>query len=128
MCLRYPLAHLIKKFRLHNIVFDQRDTCSDVSELKSQWKAAIKILRSVRDKAYDHRAVHLRANFLHCQSLTFKPDESGADENRDKIRRITELINTENMRRPFRGINSMTTPLRGGLSKLFVPSGVKDTK
>ena len=56
-------------------------------------------------------------------------DESEAEESKTKINRIHQLINIENMRKPFRAIHASVTPGHGsGLSKLFVPSGVKDSR
>ena len=101
-----------------------------ITELKARWKTAIKLLRKVRDAAYDHRAVHLKATLVQYTNMKFNDDEeSEAAENKIKIRRIQQLINIENMRKPFRAIHSSVTPGHGGgLSKLFVPSGVKDKK
>ena len=109
------------------IVFDANVHCTDIPELKLKWKAAQKLLRTVQDKAFDYRAVHLRSSLEQYLNLTFADDESGADENKTKIERICRLINIENMRKPFRCIKSQVSPIHGGgLSKLFVPSGVKD--
>ena len=96
--------------------------------IEARWKTALKLLRTVRDTAYDHRAVHLKATLAQYQSLQFSEDqESASDTNHKKIRRIQQLINIENMRKPFRAIHASITPGHGGgLSKLFVPSGVKD--
>ena len=101
---------------------------SVITQLKERWKVAIKLLRKVRDAAYDHRAVHLKATLAQYTNLTFTEDEeSEAAENKAKIRRIHQLINTEEMRKPFRVIHAAVTPGHGGgLSKLFVPSGVND--
>ena len=98
--------------------------------IKERWKVAIKLLRKVRDTAYDHRAVHLKATLAQYMSMQFTDDEeSESDENKIKIRRIQQLINIENMRKPFRAIHASVTPGHGGgLSKLFVPSGVKKHK
>ena len=123
------LSQLTDRFKSLNIVFDSLATCTDALVLKVRWKEALKLLRTVRDKAYDHRAVHLRSTLQHYTNLTFSDDESGADANKSKIARIHRLLNTESMRKPFRAIHSMVTPLQGGgLSKLFVPSGIKNKK
>ena len=121
------LARLMQRIKSLNIVFDAHVHCTDIPELKLKWKAAQKLLRTVRDKAYDYRAVHLRSSLEQYLNLTFADEESGADENKTKIERIRRLINIENMRKPFRCIKSQVSPIHGGgLSKLFVPSGVKD--
>ena len=40
---------------------------------------------------------------------------------------MLQLLNTEQMRKPYRTIHlAMPKPRFGGLSKLFVPSGVKN--
>jgi hypothetical protein len=49
--------------------------------------------------------------------------------NKAKIRRILQLLNTEQMRKPFRAIHfSMSNKRSAGLSKSFVPVGVKNTQ
>ena len=54
--------------------------------IEERWKAAIKLLRKVRDTAYDHRAVHLKATLAQYMSLKFTDDEeSDSDENKTKI-------------------------------------------
>jgi hypothetical protein len=123
----FTMARLLQKFKTLNIVFDARITCTDAAEFKTEWKAAVKLLRTVCEKAYDHRAVHLQATLAYYTNLQFADNETGSDENKVKIHRIHTLINTEKMRQPFRGIHSLLTPLHGGgISKLFVPSGVKN--
>ena len=104
------------------------DTGTDAPTIEERWKASIKVLRKIRDTAYDPRAVHLKTTLEQYMSLKFNDDEeSEADENVSKIRRIHQLINIESMQKPFRAIHSSVTPGNGGgLSKLFVPSGVKD--
>ena len=73
--------------------------------------------------------MHLRSSLEQYLNLTFADDESGADENKTKIARIRCLINIENMRKPFQCIKSQVSPVHGGgLSKRFVPSGIKDAK
>jgi hypothetical protein len=127
--LSIALARLMQRIKTLNIVFDADLHCTAVPELKLKWKEAQKLLRTVRDKAYDYRAVHLRSSLEQYLNLTFADDESGADENKTKIARIRRLINIENMRKPFRCIKSQVSPIHGGgLSKLFVPSGIKDAK
>ena len=77
-------------------------------------------------RTISHRVVHLKATSLaQYTSRKFSEDqESEVDINKAKNRRIRELINTENMRKPFRAIHSSVTPGHGGgLSKLFVPFG-----
>ena len=127
--LRIAIARLLQRIKSLNIVFDSHESCTDVPTIKTRWKDAIKLLRTVREKAYDHRAVHLQAILAHYSNLQFAEDESGADENKTKIARIRQLISIENMRKPFRNVHSMVTTFKGGgLSKLFVPSGVKDAQ
>ena len=127
--LRIPLDCMEKQFLQIKIVVENVAVGASAEEIKVKWAASIKALRLVRDAAYDHRTVRLRATLEHYQNLTFAADESGADENKEKIRRIQRLLNTEKMRLPFRGIHSMVTPRHGsGISKLFVPAGIKIRK
>ena len=131
LCLRPVLASLLLRIRSLNVELLD-DLCTDVVTLKARWKAAIKTLRNVRNKAYDHRAVHLLGTLAMYHNVSFSPSEikAGAKrENGNKIRRIERLINIENMRKPFRSIHaSMTEAHAGGLSKLFVPSSVENAK
>ena len=84
--LSIALARLMQRIKSLNIVFDAHLHCNDVPELNLKWKAAQKLLRTVRDKAYDYRAVHLRSSLEQYLNLTFADDESGADENKTKLR------------------------------------------
>ena len=87
----------------------------------------MKLLRTVRAKAYNHRVVHLQATLAHYTNRKFVEDESGSDKNKVKIHRIHTLINTENMRQPYCRIHLFMMPIHGGgISKLFVSSGVKN--
>lgn len=70
------------------IVFDAHVHCNDSTELMLKWKAVQKLLRTVFDKAFDHRAVHLRSFLEQYLNLTFTNDESGADEIKTKIDHI----------------------------------------
>jgi hypothetical protein len=115
-----------------NIARPVDDAGSDESDIKRQWKTAIKTLRTVRDAAFDHRAVHLRATLT--QYITQNEaiddiDNEEFEETKKKITRIRRLINTENMRKPFRSIHaSMPSLHHGGLDNLYVPSGIKSHK
>jgi hypothetical protein len=54
--------------------------------------------------------------------------ESSADVKK-KVQRIKCLINVERMRKPFRQVHTALSSSRGkGVSKLFVPSGIKNKK
>ena len=126
-CLKIPIAALLLRIKSLNIDLAD-DDCTDAAPLKEKWKKAVKLLRTVRDTAYDHRAVHLLATLTQYHNLTFTEDEECEKAaNHAKIARIHRLINIENMRKPFRAIHaSMTVSTAGGLSKLFVPSAVKN--
>ena len=87
----------------------------------------MKLLLTVRAKAYDHRAVHLHAPLAHYTNLKFAEDESGSDKNKVKMHRIHILINTEKMIQLYCDIHLFMMPIHGGgISRLFVPSGVKN--
>lgn len=87
----------------------------------------MELLCTVRTKAYDHRVVHLLATLAHYTNLKFAEDESGSDKNKVKIHRIHTLISMEKTRQPYRGIHLFMMSIHGGgISKLFVPSGVKN--
>ncbi|KAI2492600.1 hypothetical protein MHU86_21950 [Fragilaria crotonensis] len=124
VCLRSALASLLARTKSLNISLND-DECSDVVTLKQRWKQAIKLLRTIRNAAYDHRAVHLLGTLERYHSLHFSPEEikAGArSANETKIRRLERLINIENMRKPFSVIHaSMQERHAGGLSKLFCP-------
>ena len=131
LCLRFPLERLLVRTKSLNInLLD--DLCSDATILKTRWRTAIKLLRTIRNTAYDHRAVHLMSTIERYQNLHFSSEEVQAGarkENEAKIRRIERLINIETVRKPFGIIQASLTEQRaGGLSKLFVPSGVKNHK
>ena len=131
ICLRPSKEALLSRFKTLKIVLED-DQAKDLATLKPRWKEAIKLLRTVRKAAYEHREVHLLGTLESYQTKTFTQDEikAGArQENDAKIKRIVRLINIENMRKPFRNIHaSMTEARAGGLSKLFVPSGIKNKK
>ena len=131
LCLRFPLEKLLIRTKSLNINLSD-DLCSDAAILKMRWKKAIQLLRTIRNAAYDHRAVHLMSTLERYQNVHFSPDEVNAGaskENEAKIRRIERLINIENMRKPFGIIKtSMMEKRAEGLSKLFVPSCVKNKK
>lgn len=94
----------------------------------------LKALRTstVRNQAYDHRAVHLLGTLKTYHNSKFSESEinAGAQQiNSAKIRRLEHLIQNENMRKPFCSIHaSIKETHPGGLSNLFVPSGVKNHK
>ena len=99
LCLRFPLEKLLVRTKSLNINLAD-DLCSDAAILKLRWKKAIQLLRTVRNTAYDHRAVHLMSTLERYQNVHFSPDEVNAGaskENEAKIRRIERLINIENM-------------------------------
>ena len=128
ICLRVPISALSKRLRKLGLsVID--DHTSDAPTVKSRWKDAIKELKTIRSLAYDHRAVHLASTLSYYENLT------GDDENYDeaaikeKIKRIKRLLNVESMRKPFRTIHASISSFQsGGLSKLFVPVRVKNSK
>ena len=60
--LSIALARLMQRIKTLNIVFDADLHCTAILELKLKWKAGQKLLRTVRDKAYDYCAVHLRSS------------------------------------------------------------------
>ena len=129
LCLRHALASLMVRIKsLHINVSD--DFIQDLVIIKKRWKEALVYLREVRNTAYDHRAVHLLGTLEVYRAKEFSTSEiqAGASkDNEEKIRRIARLINIESMRKPFRSIHaSMTKYSAGGLSKLFIPSGVKN--
>ena len=70
-----------------------------------------------------HLATTLQKKYVKIRSDMTPTERDSDTETPDKIRRIRRLvINTENMRIPFRTIHSsMTRQQNGGLSKLFVP-------
>jgi hypothetical protein len=131
ICLRDQIERLLVRIKSLNIELLD-DTILDSATLKVKWKEAIKILRTVRNTAFDHRAVHLMGTLESYHSREFSKAEikAGAQkENNIKIRRISRLINIESMRKPFQSIHASLTPTHaGGLSKLFVPSGIKNHK
>ncbi len=83
----------------------------------------MKVLRAVRAASFDHRAVHLTATLAHYEN------QESTSKIKTKIQRLKRLINIESMRKPYRHINlAIPSSHRSGLSKLFVPSGIKDSK
>jgi hypothetical protein len=72
--------------------------------------------------------MHLHSTLTMYRAL----DPTGTDSiaaNKAKIWRILQLLNTEQMRKSFWAIHfSMSSTRSVGLSKLFVPVGVKTTK
>ena len=127
VCLRVPISALkVRLLQLHISLAD--DPNLEAVTIKERWKAATVLLRSVRNLAYDHRAVHLSTTLTHYENLPNSSDDDfDTAANKEKIKRIKRLLNTESMRKPFRTIHSSITASHGGgLSKLFVPSGVKN--
>jgi hypothetical protein len=80
-----------------------------------------KKLRTVRDAAYDHRAVHLLATLAQYQNATFSDDDDHLVEvNKEKIYHIRRMINIESMRKPFRSIHdSVSAVLANSLFHLM---------
>jgi hypothetical protein len=111
---------------LHILLVDELgDTLALV---KTKWKEAMATLKKVRNSAFDYRATHLHSNLEMYQSLPITGRDNAAANN-NKIRRIRQLLNTEQMRKPFRAIRSSTSAARpAGLSKLFVPVSVKNNQ
>ena len=127
-CLRAPIAALSTRFQKLGLSLDD-DLSQDIATVKPRWKTAIKELKKVRNLAYDHRAVHLMSTLAHYENLSGTSDNYDKEATKEKIKRIKRLLNTESMRKPFRSINaSLTVSQSGGLSKLFVPVGVKNQK
>ncbi len=130
-CIRTSVARLLVRMQSLNITLLD-SLCEDPGLLKARWKEAIKTLRTVRNQAYDHRAVHLLGTLETYHNIKFSESEinAGAQQiNSAKIQRLERLIQNENMRKPFRSIHaSIEETHPGGLSKLFVPSGVKNHK
>ena len=131
ICLRPAIERLMVRLKSLRIVLAD-DLGDDATAVKAKWKEAVKLLHDVRNLAYDHRAVHLLGTLAQYQNMASSAEELTAAESKEyaeKIRRIARLINIENMRKPFRSIHaSMSATHAGGLSRLFVPSGVKNLK
>lgn len=97
------------------------DLTSDISIVKQRWKTSLKELRKVRTKTFDYCNVHLVTTLTHLENMKSSPAVTA------KIQRIQRLVNIEKMRKPFRHIHAALTPTHGkGISKLFVPSGIKN--
>ncbi len=120
--LRIPILAIQTRLTVLHFKFDD-DLSSDITTVKLRWKAALKTLRAVRAQAFGHRVVHLTT------TLTPYENMKSTSETKEKIARIKRLLNIERMRKPFRSVQHALTPSRGsGLSKLFVPSGIKNPK
>ena len=121
-CLRQSIFAV--KARLINLHINlEDDWTSDAALLRIRWKSALKVLREIRKSSFDHRAVHLTTTLAH-----YENQESNS-ELKVKIQRLKRLINIERMRKPYRHINlAIPSTHHSGLSKLFVPSGIKDKK
>lgn len=121
--LAIALKGVLNRLKTLKIVISDAN-CNDATTVTTYWKEATKMLRTVRDAAYDHRAVHLLAMLTQYQNETFSDDDDHlAEVNKGKIRRIRRLINIENMRKPFRTIHASVSSFHsGGIGKLFVPS------
>lgn len=120
--LGFAISRLKQRLSSLNIVLADASG-NDVTDVKTKWKESLSILKKIRNSAFDYRAEHLHSNLAMYQAL----DPQGNDNiaaNHGKIRRILQLLNTEQMRKPFRTIHSsMSTTRLVGLSKLFVPVG-----
>ena len=129
--LRHVISALKTKIQDLQIVLVD-DLTIDATIVRTRWKTALKLLRKVRNNAYDYRAVHLVSMLEMYKSRTtsFAPsDEVSSDDNKAKTQRIQRLINIECMRQPFRRIHSsVSNNSNGGLSKLYVPVRAKDPK
>ena len=112
------------KTRLSSLNFNvDDDLTSDSSLIRLRWKAALKDLRKVRATASDHRNIHLQT------TLTQYENMESSSAVKEKIQRIKRLINIESMRKPFRHVHAALTSSHGkGISKLFVPLGIKNQK
>jgi hypothetical protein len=113
--------------RIHSLHIKLVDDLGEsLAHVRAHWKVAMTTLKKVREAAFDYRATHLHSNLEMYQSL--KPEGyDNAAENNKKIRRILQLLNTEQMRKPFRAIHySTSSPRSAGLSKLFVPVGIQN--
>ena len=99
---------------------------NDPALVKIKWREALTTLKKIRTDAFDYRSVHLHDTLALYRSKEPAGKANNA-ANQQKIRRILQLLNTEQMRKPYCTIHlAMPKPRFGGLSKLFVPSGVKN--
>ncbi|KAI2493431.1 hypothetical protein MHU86_21130 [Fragilaria crotonensis] len=126
--LAFVIARLKQRLGSLNISLVD-DEGNDMPKVKAKWKESIAVLKKIRNSAFDYRAEHLHSNLAMYQALE-PQGNANITANQGKIRRILQLLNTEQMRKPFRAIHcSMSTTSHGaGLSKLFVPVGVRKPK
>jgi hypothetical protein len=120
----YTLARL--RHRISSLKIVLTDNLGDDPILR--WKAQLATLKTIRNDAYDYQVVHLQATLATYEALDPKGPVSQS-ATKFKIQRITRLLNTERMRRPFRAIHSAVSTLQtAGLTKLFVPTKAKNPK
>ena len=125
--LMYTLARLRHRISSLKIVLTD-DLGSDTILVKTRWKAQLVNLKTIRNDAYDYRVVHLQATLATYEALDPQGPVSQA-ATKLKIQRITRLLNTERMRRPFRAIHTAVSTRRTtGLTKLFVPTKATNPK
>jgi hypothetical protein len=115
------------RLRLSQLSIDVSDNDSNaISYITKQWKLELKNLQTIRKAAYEYRTIHLdRVIHQYQEQLSLLPPDDTASISgiRKKIKRVERIISNEQMRKPFRIIQSATTPTHhGGLTKLFVPT------
>jgi hypothetical protein len=114
-----------------DIKVDDTDS-NDIIYLTKAWKSELKNLRTVRKAAYDYRSIHMDRVIRQYQleaSLLSPDDTQGHSDIRKKIKRVERIISNEQMRKPFRLIQSATKAHHpGGLTKLFVPTHAVNQK
>ena len=72
--LAIALKGVLNRLKTLKIVISDAN-CTDANTVTTYWKEATKMLRTVRDAASDHRAVHLLATLTQYQNETFSDDD-----------------------------------------------------
>jgi hypothetical protein len=97
--------------------------------VKAWWKNQLKLLREVRKADFHHRVLHLESLLEKYKTEVAEGDSTDKEAHaakKDKVKRVKRIINTEEMRKPYRIIKSVMKPApSGSLSKLFVPVSPK---
>ncbi|KAI2503673.1 hypothetical protein MHU86_10797 [Fragilaria crotonensis] len=121
------LSRLTQRLKSLHIAIADDPPELDVANVKIKWKDSMATLKKIRNAAFDYRAVHLHSTLEKYQAMDPKGSAAIA-ANHSKIKRILQLLNTEQMRKPFRAIHASMSggTHSAGLSKLFVPFGVKN--
>ena len=96
---------------------------TDLPTVKARWKDQLKLLREVREVAFDHRVLHLELLLEKYKTEVAAGDSTEKEAHaarKDKVKRVKRIINTEGMQKPYHIIKSVMKPAPSGSLSTFL--------